>query len=61
MTDKALADLTAATTPLTGAEKIYVTQAGADRSILVSDISDYIGVVDGGGGGDGKELGQPCQ
>lgn len=53
MTDKALADLTAATTPLTGAEAIYVTQGGADRKALVSDIADYIGVVDGGGGGDG--------
>lgn len=55
MTDKTLSELTAATTPLTGSESFYLTQAGADRRATLADILAYIGVVvsPGGGGGGG--------
>lgn len=45
MADTAVTDLTAATTPLTGAETIYVVQGGADRKATMADVLEYIGVV----------------
>jgi hypothetical protein len=52
MTDKTVAELTAATTPLTGAESFYVVQSGADRKATMADVLEYIGVVvDGAGEG----------
>lgn len=43
MTDQKVTDLTAATTPLSGGEVLYVVQGGADRQVSAQDVANLGG------------------
>jgi hypothetical protein len=42
MADSKLADLTPATTPLSGSELVYVVQSGNDRKATAQDVADLV-------------------